>query len=281
MSINSINPNQNANAHANPNAPAEQERLQQARASFSGRLLSNPQFDEAVTITRILEREILRSGAFKEKLADYAHAYARTENFDTAKAETILRDLFRSSTGRSMNQLREELVAREEALPQEAGQQALEHALGVGAMIETGDKITFHRAFAHQGEALARSLGITDAAAKRLMREEFQAAEQADLYEWGKHLEEEFYRPQIEAERAEAEARRQENGASGTSRSRTARRTRQGNGDNASAGSAGESTTRSSYTRAARDTVSGDGMKQDSDGPPPRYQRRSRMSYDR
>jgi hypothetical protein len=74
-------------------------------------------------------------------------------------------------------------------------------------MIETGDKICFARAYAHQGELLGRKLGITDAGAKRLMKEEFQAAEQADFYEWGKDLEEKFYRPQVEAERQRAASR--------------------------------------------------------------------------
>jgi hypothetical protein len=39
------------------------------------------------------------------------------------------------------------------------------------------------------------------------MKEEFQAAEQADFYEWGKDLEEMFYRPQVEAERQRAASR--------------------------------------------------------------------------
>lgn len=78
--------------------PKENERVAEARDSFSGRPLTNSQFDEGILIGVIVEREILRNGAFKEKLTDYSHAFARTEQFDTARAETIIRDLFKART---------------------------------------------------------------------------------------------------------------------------------------------------------------------------------------
>jgi hypothetical protein len=195
--------------------PKEKDRVMEARESFSGRLLTDPQFDEAMANTGIIEREIKKSGAFKEKLSDYAYAFARTEKIDLAKGETILRDLFRIRTGKSMNQMREELAEREQKLTEPRRKLAYDYALGVGDMIEKGDKINFNRAFAHQGAALADELGITDAGAKRLMKEEFKAAENAELYDWGKELEVEFYRPQIEAEK---EAREQKNGRGERSR---------------------------------------------------------------
>lgn len=191
--------------------PKEQERVKEARESFSGRLLSDAQFEEAMSVTGIVEREILKSGSFKEKLGDYAYAFARTENFDAAKAETVLRDLFRARTGKTMNQMREELVEREEKLSAAQKKVAYDFALAVGDMIETGTKISFQRAYSHQAQELARELNITDSGAKRLMREEFKAVEGSELYDWGKNLEEKFYRPQIEAEKQEAE-RRQRNG---------------------------------------------------------------------
>ena len=181
----------------------ETERVAEARESFSGRLLTDAQFDESMAITGVIEREIRKSGSFKEKLGDYAYAFARTENFDAAKAETVLRDLFRARTGQSMNQMREALVEREDKLTASQKKTAYDYAVGVGDMIETGTKISFHRAYAHQGQALANELDITDAGAKRLMKDEFQAAEGSDLYDWGKDLEERFYRPQIEAEKEE------------------------------------------------------------------------------
>jgi len=126
---------------------------------------------------------------------------------DALKAETIIRDLFKARTGRTMNELRETLVEREEKLTDGQKRAAYDYASGVGEMIEKGNKISFHRAFTHQAQALASELGITDAGAKRLMKEEFSAASGKDLYEHGKAVEEQFYRPQIEAEKQKAETR--------------------------------------------------------------------------
>ena len=96
--------------------PKEQERMLEARESFSGRLLTDAQFDEAMALTGIIEREIKKNGAFKEKLGDYAHAFSRTEHFVSAKAETVVRDLFKARTGMTMNQMREELMERVKTL---------------------------------------------------------------------------------------------------------------------------------------------------------------------
>ncbi|MCR5858262.1 hypothetical protein [Mesorhizobium sp. J428] len=183
----------------------EKDRVVEARESFSGRLLTDAQFDESIAITGIIEREIKKSGAFKEKLGDYAYAFARTEKIDAAKAETVLRDLFKARTGQTMNQMREELAEREEKLTQAQKGVAYNYAIAVGEMIERGDKISFARAYAQQGQRLAGELGITDAGAKRLIKEEFKAAENAEFYDWGKEMEEKFYRPQIEAEKQQRE----------------------------------------------------------------------------
>lgn len=196
--------------------PKEQGRLLAARESFSGRLLTDAQFDEAMAVTGIVEREIQKSGAFKEKLGDYAYAFARTEQFDVMKAESILRDLFKARTGQSMNDMRKELAEREEKLPQEKKGLALQYAEAVGTMIREGDKINFNRAYAHQAQGLASELQITDAGAKRLMKESFAAMDGLDLYEWGKELEGQFYKPQIEAEKeARERSRTQEQDRSG------------------------------------------------------------------
>lgn len=189
--------------------PNEQDRVIAARESFSGRLLTNAQFDEAMAITGIVEREIKKSGAFKEKLGDYVYAFARSEGLDPIRTDAAIRDLFRARTGQSMNQMREALAEREEKLTAKQKASAYEYATAVGTMIEQGDKISFNRAFAHQAETLALELGITDAGAKRLMKEGFQAAEGRDFYDYGKQVEEEFYRPQIEAEKQKAEERSQ------------------------------------------------------------------------
>jgi len=122
------------------------------------------------------------------------------------KAETIVRDLFKERTGQSMNQLREKLADTEKNLTDEQRQSAYDFACRVGDMIENEKKMSFARAYAHQADDLAGTLGITDAAAKTLMKEQFKAVENTELYEWGKQLEERFYRPQIEAETREREA---------------------------------------------------------------------------
>lgn len=176
-----------------------------ARESFSARTRTNPEYDEAAALVGILKREIERSGSFNEPLTDYSHAYARTKQFDAETGETILRDLFKAFYGKTMNQMREDLTKQEENLPPESTSLALTYADAVGAMIESGTKINFNRAFAHQAEAMAIELGITDAGAKRLMKQEFKAAHDRDFYEWGKDIEERFYRPQIEAEKHKRE----------------------------------------------------------------------------
>lgn len=177
-----------------------------ARESFSGRLLTGAQFEEAMAITQIVHREIQKTGAFKDKLGDYAYAFARSEKFDAMKAETIVRDLFKENYGLSMNQLRESFVDAEKNLTDEQRQGAYDFACRVGDMIENEKKMSFGRAYAHQANDLAGNLGITEVAAKNLMKEQFKAVENTELYDWGKQLEEKFYRPQIEAETREREA---------------------------------------------------------------------------
>lgn len=201
--------------------PKEQERVLAARESFSGRPLSDAQFENMIAITGILERKIERNGAFVDDLRDYAYAVARTESIEPVRAETIIRDLFKARTGQTMNQMRETLAERESKLTKAQTGLAYDFALATGKMIEDGDKISFNRAFNYQGAQLARQLGITDAGAKRLMKEEFKAAEaDLDFYEWGKDIEERFYRPQIEAEKEQRERGQERDSDRTRSRSR-------------------------------------------------------------
>lgn len=179
----------------------EKDRLAAARECFSAKLLTDPQFEEVLAIVGIIGREIRKTGAFKGKLGDYAYAFSRTEKMDVARAETIIRDVFKAYTGMSMNAMRQMLADREDKLTEEQKSGAYEYALEVGRMIEDGDKMSFNRAFAFQGQGLARDIGITDAAARRLMKEAFKATEGSEFYDWGKALEEQFYRPQVEADK--------------------------------------------------------------------------------
>ena len=181
--------------------PKEQNKAIQARESFNGRLLTDSQFDEAMTITNIIEREIRKTGAFKEKLGDYSYAFSRSEKFDAMKSEAIIRDLFKERCGQTMNQMKEGLKINERNLTSDQKHEALSHAQGVGKMIQDGNKISFHRAYAYQGQNLADKHNITETHAKSLMREAFKASDGKELYDWGKEQEKQFYTPQIEAEK--------------------------------------------------------------------------------
>ena len=196
--------------------PKEIDRVLGARESYSGRLLSDPHFDEAMMITGIVEKEIQATGRFKEVLNEYSAAFAHTKkNLSVVKAETIIRDLFKERTGLSMNELRESFQHREENLTQEQKTAAFPYAKEVGSMIENGNKISFSRAFSHQAKDYATKLNITDLSAKRIMSEQFEAVQGEKLYDWGKAKEKEFYRPQIEAEkanRAEMKSTKQQRG---------------------------------------------------------------------
>ncbi len=204
------------------------ERLVSARESFSGRLLTDRQFQEAMAITGIIESEIRESGSFKDKLGDYSYAFARSQSFDAVKSETIIRDLFKERTGQTMNQMREGLAEREDAVTDDHRAKAYSQACGIGDVMEQGVKVTFNRAFAQQAQQLAGEIGVTDACAKRLMREEFAAAEESELADWGKELDETVYRPQIDAEKSERTAAREEPERRSRTAARTTHRSRSG-----------------------------------------------------
>ncbi len=206
---------------------AERDSLAKARESFSGRLLTDSQFDEAIAITQILEREVYKSGSFKDKLQDYSYAMARSEKLDSKRLETTIRDLFKERTGRTMNQMREELKAREDRLDDADRDQILMASHEVEVMMANGDKITFNRALAEKAQTLAEELNITDNGAKKLMADTFDAEQSEDgprFYEWGEALDEQYYRPQIEAEKqARAEAKQQDLTDAGIARPRRRR----------------------------------------------------------
>lgn len=188
--------------------PDETERIAVARESFSGRLLSDTQFSEAIANTRIVEGEIYRSGTFKEVLGGYAHAFGRRQKIDAQRAENIIRDLYKDRVGETMNQTRERLMKREDALTKNEKAIGYEHAVRIGERVEHGDKIAFSRAYAAEAAEMAGTLGITHSAARRFMAEEFEAAENLPLRDWGKDLDARHFQPQIEAEKQEREANR-------------------------------------------------------------------------
>ena len=192
-----------------------QERLSKARESFAGRLLTDAQFSEAIHITEILEREIYKSGSFKDKLGDYAYAMGRSESMDPKRLETTIRDLYRERTGQTMFQLCENLKEREAAVQSQTQDIALNAAHEIEAMIANGNKMTFNRALSEKAQMVADEYGVRDNHAKKLMADAFVAEQRAtgveevlELRDWGKELDEKYYRPQIEQEKqARAEAK--------------------------------------------------------------------------
>ena len=176
------------------------------REGFSTRLLTDPQFEEFVSICMILNREVHKSGSFIEKLENYAFTISRSEKgINAGKADTIIRDLFKGMFGQSLDQLRKALQKTEEELSEEVLANAYDYAIETLKMIEEGDKIAFHRAYAHQAALMATELSITDLTAKKLMSEQYEAQEEYAFYEVGKQVEEKFYTPKIEAEKRQRE----------------------------------------------------------------------------
>lgn len=187
----------------------DQMRIAEARRSFTGKTLTDAQFDESWQLAGIVARGIRRTGTFKEKIADYAHAFARTEKFDAMKGETIIRDIFKARYGKSMNEMREALMEREAAVREQAKPEALTQTRAIEQMIRDGETMPFYRAYDTQARALSERFDITEAGAKSLMKESYREAEGRDLYETMKKTEETYHRPKVEAERKAREAARE------------------------------------------------------------------------
>lgn len=182
--------------------PIDTGMIAECRDGFSTRLLTDPQFEEFVSICAILNREIHKSGSFIEKLENYAFTISRSEKgINAGKADTIIRDLFKGLFGQSMDQMRKALQKNEEELGEDALANVYDYAIETLKMIEEGDKIAFHRAYAHQAALMATELSITDLAAKKLMSEQYELQEGHAFYEAGKQVEDKFYIPQIESEK--------------------------------------------------------------------------------
>ncbi len=198
-----------------------------ARESFSGRPLTNRQFEDVKAIVGMLARGIEYSGTFKDNLSDLAYTFARSAKLDELRAETIIRDVFKELKGCTMNQMRERLAKREETITEDDRAQAYSEVCKTPDVMKSGVKISFNRAQAHLAQQFAEKIGVTDACAKRLMREEFAAAKGTELFDWGKELDETIYRPQIEAEK-QARSEEREPPRRSRSGSGSMRRTRSG-----------------------------------------------------
>lgn len=194
---------------------AETERIEPGRESFSGRLLGDALFKEFNLSAQVVEGEIHHSGTFKDCLGDYAYMIAKRHKMDAQRAENIIRDLYKERVGETMNQTREGLMKREEALTDDERAMGYEHAVRIGERVERGDKIAFSRAYSTEAGAMAANLGITQIAARKIMAQEFEAAENTQLRDWGKELDAQYFQPQIEAEKAERAQSRGQNHSQG------------------------------------------------------------------
>lgn len=130
----------------------------EARQSFTGIRLTYSQFDEAWSIAGILNREIHKTGSFREKLTDYAHVFARSEKFDAMRGETILRDIYSARHDESLNKTREGLMERESVLRDAGDDQALHHAHMVETLIQDGPTMPFYRAYDISAVEMAASM---------------------------------------------------------------------------------------------------------------------------
>lgn len=179
----------------------DQVKLHEARNSYAGKNLTNSQFDESWAIVGVMEREIRKSGSFREKLTDYSHAYARSEKFDALKGETIIRDIFKSRYGQTMNQMRQGLKEREATLRDAGKDQALHHARSIEGLIKDGETMPFYRAYDSAAVQMAKQHNTTESGAKALMKDAFREVEGKELYETGKALEKTHHEPVRDAAR--------------------------------------------------------------------------------
>jgi hypothetical protein len=183
------------------------DNVQAARDSFNGRGLTEAQFQKAWALAALLHTEIHQSGTFREALTDFSHAFARGEKFDAMRGEAIVRDVYGGRYDQTLNATREALQKAQENLPVTALAQVLAAADSIIPMIKEGPTRPFYHAYDVAAVTLSRDLGITQAGAKSLMKEAYQAQYGQELYAVGKAVEKEVHTPVREAEIA---ARKQE-----------------------------------------------------------------------
>lgn len=182
--------------------------IQNVRNSYVAKTLTESQCDIAVDVASIINRQIQKTGSFREPLTDYAHAFARSEKFDAMKGELIIRDVFAAQYGQTMNAAREALLQNEKNLPEAAREQSVQAARKTLDSIAQGETEPFYKAYDREGSMLARALNITESGAKQLMVESYRAIEGRELYETGKELEEKHHKPKVDEARIEREKAR-------------------------------------------------------------------------
>lgn len=177
---------------------ATQKAVANARNSYIAKTLTESQWDIAADVASIINRQIQKTGSFREALTDYAHAFSRSEKFDAAKGEVIIRDVFSAQYGLTMNGLRENLLNNEKNLPESAREQAIQSARQTLASIAQGETEPFFKAYDRESNRLAQALNITESGAKKFIVESYRAIEGRELYETGKALEEQYHKPKVD-----------------------------------------------------------------------------------
>lgn len=184
------------------------KQLGSVRESYVAKTLTESQLDIAVDVASVINRHIQKTGSFREALTDYAHAFSRSEKFDAAKGEIIIRDVFAAQYGQTMNAAREALLENERNLPETAREQAIQSARRTLEVIAQGETEPFYKAYDRESSLLAQTLKITESGAKQLMVENYRAIEGRELYETGKELEERYHKPKVDEARKEREKTR-------------------------------------------------------------------------
>ncbi len=190
----------------------------QARESYTGRRLTDSQFETAWNIAGIIHREIRKTGSFIEPLTDYARTFAGRDKLDASREEGLLGDIYAARYGDTMNQTRERLLGRDASLRETPGEAPIAAARSVLSMIEDGQTLPFYQALDRAALDMAATHGVTEACAKSLMKEAYEAQEGRPLYEVGKEREAQFHAPVRDAERAARNPERRRPARSGPRR---------------------------------------------------------------
>ena len=170
--------------------------------------MTDTQVKQAMAIADIIHAEIQRSGSFIEALTDYSHAFARNQKFDALRGEKMIRDTYTAAHGQTLNQTRVGLETAEENLPDTAKTRALDCAESIGPLIQAAPTQPFYKVYDRAAVTLSAEFGITQNAAKAMMKDAFELRHSRDLYTHGKEIEEANHKPtrdaEIEARKAES-----------------------------------------------------------------------------
>lgn len=156
--------------------------------------------DESQMIAAIIRREILYSGKFADKLADYAHAYARTDKVDSVHASQIIRSQFTALYGVEMNDFRKQLMEREQSLSPEQRSQGLEAAERIVEGVRQGQ--AFWKQYDVHAKRLADHLSITESGAKAIIKDEFEREKSREFYSFAKEVERDRQAPEASSQQA-------------------------------------------------------------------------------